>query len=268
MRVLRLTTSYNSLIKSAIIALLISYNGFSQNIKYYPEFNNYGSWSFDGSYYYQQKDKQTEIYGDYTYDAKYMNGFAFSLRKTFNKAGRFSYITGLTLNFNTVYKYDVFLPREDINSPIFNEDLKFTYTPMDKRMNFSVPVILQYKSQMSRKVYFNIQVGVDLLYMEAGGADRTLIINDIADNEIPRFYYESYSREDVKFYPNAVISSGFYFMFNKFMVQTNIVYQKALISQYKGFMYFDNLKPNGKTLIENEKSGDYLGISLQLFFSK
>ena len=251
------------------LLLILYFNiSFSQNTNYYPEFNNYGSWSFGGSYYYQQKDKKKFIYGDYTYDEKYMNGFAFSLRKTFNKEGRFSYVTGLTLNFNTVYKFGVFLSKEDINSPIFTEDFKATYTPMDKRMNFSIPLLLQYKSQLSRKVYFNMQAGIDLLYMEAGGADRTLIINDIAENEVPRFYYESYSKQNVKLYPNAVVSPGFYFMFESFMIQTNLVYQKALISQYEGFMYFDNLKPNGKTLIENKRSGDYLGISLQLFLSQ
>ena len=252
----------------SLLLIFLSTISFSQNIKYYPEFNNYGSWSYGVSYYYQQKDSKTPIYGDYDYDEKYMNGFAFSIRKKFNKAGRFSYITGITLNFNTVYKFSVSLPKEDINSPVFTEDFNANYTPMDKRMNFSLPIFLQYKSQMSRKVYFNIQAGIDLLYMEAGGADRTLIINDLDDNEIPRFYYESYSKNNISLYPNAVLSPGFYFMFNKFMVQTNIVYQKALISQYEGFIFFDNLKPDGKTFIENKRSGDYLGISLQLFLSK
>ncbi|WCM41245.1 hypothetical protein MG290_09775 [Flavobacterium sp. CBA20B-1] len=237
-------------------------------MKYYPEFNNYGSWSFGGSYYFQQKDKKTAIYGDYDYDEKPMNGFAFSVRKTFNKAGRFSYITGITLNFNTVYKFSVELPQEDINSTVFTEDFKATYTPMDKRMNFSIPFLVQYKTPISRKVFFNVQTGIDLLYMQSGGADRTLIINDINNNEIPRFYYESYSKSDIGLYQNAVVSPGFYFMFESFMIQTNLVYQKTLISHYEGFMYFDNLKPNGKTLIENKRSGDYLGISLQLFLSK
>lgn len=80
---------------------------YSQNTKYYPEFNNYGSWSIGGSYYFFQKESINKLAGIYQHKPSYSNGYSYRLRKMFNKNGRFSYIIGLTLNNNNLYKLNI-----------------------------------------------------------------------------------------------------------------------------------------------------------------
>lgn len=254
--------------KSAIITLfLVSIHSYSQNHKSFQEFDRYKSWSFGSSYYLFGKEQVKSIYGSYTYVPLNSNGYSFSIRKIFNRTGKFSFITGLTLNYNNLYKFEYQLKQEDISSYGYTEDFDFKVSgTMTRRQNFSIPILLEYKSKINWDVFFNGQIGVETMYMDTGFTEYSSSFYTENTNGKTLIYYNLYNSSNSKLYPNLVLSPGFYFMFKDFMIQTNIVYSKSLKNQYVGSLSFKNLDVSENSLLEVKKSGDYIGLSLYLFF--
>lgn len=247
--------------------LLVCFNSLGQTYKYYPEFDRYGSWSFGGSYYFVKKESINRIYGDYTIDPLYPSGYSFSVRKTFNKSGQFSIVTGLTMYIYNEKKFKYRIKSEDIQSSGFTEDWEDIVSGnLTRRTNFSIPVLIQYKSKLADNIFFSGQAGIETMYKDDGISESLINFVDERGKRTPVMYYELENISRSNLYPNMVLSPGVYFMFKHFMLQTNLVYSKSLKNQYNGFLYFFNLDQSGNTLIKTKKTGDYLGLSVNIFF--
>jgi len=251
-----------------LFIIFLSTISFSQNIKYYPEFNNYGSWSIGGSYYFFQKESINKLSGVYHHKTLNSNGYSYTIRKMFNKNGRFSYITGLTLNNNNPYKFEYALKQYDINSLDRYEDFESIISGnLVRRINFSIPILLQYKIKLNNNLFMKFDTGIETMYMEKGYTD--YLSNFYDDEGIGKniIYYWFANDHKTPLYPSIIISPGLYIMTRYFMIQTSIVYNKSLKNQYKGEMHFMNLDISEDSVMETKRSGDYLGISLQLYLS-
>lgn len=251
------------------IFLNSTYTIYSQNTKYYPEFNNYGSWSIGGSYYFFQKETINKLAGVYQHKPLYSSGYLYTIRKMFNKTGRFSYITGLTLNNNNLYKFEYSLKQYDLNSLDYYEDFESIISGnLTRRINFSVPILVQYKFKINPNLFMKFDTGIETMYMAAGYSDYSSNFYDNEGNGKNLIYYWLENNHKTPLYPSIVFSPGIYIMTRYFMIQTSIVYNKSLKNQYKGEMRFMNLDISDDSVIETKKSGDYLGISLQIFLAK
>lgn len=253
-----------------LIIILLSNIFFSQNKKYYPEFNNYGSWSIGGAYYFFQKESIDKISGNYQHKPLYSNGYSYTIRKMFNKNGKFSYIAGLTLNNNNLYKFEYSLKQYDINSFDHYEDFVDPNVSgnLVRRINFSIPLLVQYKFKIKSNLFMKFDTGIETMYMQSGASEYSSKFHDKEGNGKNVVYYLLVNDHETPLYPSIIFSPGVYIMTRYFMIQTSIVYNKSLKNQYKGEMHIMNLDISDDSVIETKKSGDYLGISLQIFLAK
>jgi len=250
----------------SLLLIFLSTISFSQNTKYYPEFNNYGSWSIGGSYYFFQKESINKLSGINQHKPLYSNGYSYTIRKMFNKNGKFSYIIGLSLNNNNPYKFEYSLKQYDLNSLDRYEDFESIISGnLVRRINFSIPLLLQYKFKINPNLFMKFDTGIETIYMESGYSDYSSNFYDNEDNGKNIIYYWLENYHKTPLYPSVVFSPGVYIMTRYFIIQTSIVYNKSLKNQYNGEMNIMNLDISDDSVIETKKSGDYLGVSLQIF---
>jgi len=107
--------------------------------------------------------------------------------------------------------------------------------------------------------------GIETIYMESGYSDYSSNFYDNEDNGKNIIYYWLENYHKTPLYPSVVFSPGVYIMTRYFIIQTSIVYNKSLKNQYNGEMNIMNLDISDDSVIETKKSGDYLGVSLQIF---
>jgi hypothetical protein len=124
---------------------------------------------------------------------------------------------------------------------------------------------------MAEKVYFNLETGFQFLIMQKGAFETGLLLSDLEiseTREVFGMYGENQGADDFFPYPNFVISPGFYFTLNKMLIQTNFVYQKSLVTLYKGEYLFDNLNQSPRSRGDYKLSGDYIGLSFNIHMLK
>jgi len=250
---------------SLILIFVFILGSFAQddlnNFNFFSEYRNYG---FFVTPIFFKKASITRDFGNTTLENKSIFAVQFGVKKHFYKEQEWSIITGLNFTPLPFYNLSFKLDNEDV---IFDEDELFA----DKSFGhfyISIPIQIEHKMQLSNKVFFNSNLGLNISYLSHGGVALTLAMTD-EDNNITREVFglrESTQNNEIQ--ASATISAGLYFPLKYFLLQTNIVYNKTFQDVLEGEYRFGNLLISDPTQGNYKASGDFIGLSTTIYFKK
>lgn len=258
---------------SKLLALFIfSFSTISaQNKNIYPAFKKYMSWGLYVSPQIYKKAETTQKQGTLNIENLPMQTWGFGFTKLIHPENKFAFKTGFYIQVTPLYNYNINIKKEDLFGAYTKEDFTHKMNASFYRPIITIPAFVQFKKQMAEKIYFNLETGFQFLIMQKGSFETSLLLTDpeISESrEVFGMYGENQGADDFFPYPNFIISPGFYFTLNKMLIQTNFVYQKSLITLYKGEYLFDNLTESPRSRGDYKLSGDYIGLSFNIHVLK
>lgn len=208
-------------------------------------FNSYSNFGFSISPRVQFQSKSNNTLGSNPF--VHNNSFAggVGIHYIFKPENTWSYRIGLNYNYATESNFNL---KDDPR----NISFKSTFNAV------SVPLEIEYKKQISKNFIWSVKTGVNIAFIQ--DFDTAVI-----DYEGFNLSYEPNSN---LIYPNFIISTGTYFVFKPFILQTNIIFQKGIPTLNSG--EYNVL--NAQNLIESsgtyDMTGDYLGLEFIINFKK
>ena len=209
------------------------------------------------------KAKATSEFG--SIDFPQHNGFGggFGLDYVIRPAHRWSFRTGAHLNLLLFSKFSISIDKADLPSDFsINEKIQ-TNSPLI----FSIPAEVEYKYFLKDKVFLSLRGGLNFMFLQEGSFGISYSTQTEDNLNVTFFELEATSPER-KIYPNLKFSPGLYFIYDTFMLQTSLVYQKNILNVLEGNYQFFNLEqsePSGGTY---KVSGDYIGLEFVFFLKK
>ncbi len=119
----------------------------------------------------------------------------------------------------------------------------------------SIPIEVEYKKTISKNLIWSTKTGVNITFMDR------LDSTNIGVEELTLVYQP---QSDL-IYPNFIFSTGTYFIFKPFLLQTNFIFQKNIPSLLKG-QY--SIETPGNSVQRNgsyKTPGDYMGVEFIVF---
>ncbi len=230
----------------------------------FPDFNEYKKWGYHIGFMIYDATKNVNPTGPYLLYHDSQKGFSVGFTKHFRADHKISYKTGVYFQSTPVYKTSITLRDEDV---FFQEQTPYDFTL--SRFNFHIPLLVQFKKQLDRNLYFNIETGLMLAIIQPGRADGGILsfVTSLEDKrEVFGIRAETITSSWVL--PNVIISPGFYYRTNAAMYQLNFIYQNSVIRYYEGAYVVDNLAVSARSEGKTTLSGDYMGISFNVHLRK
>lgn len=196
-----------------------------------------------------------------------MNTMGFGLTKLIKIENKISFKTGIYIEVTPLYKYKFTLQKKDLFGR-FEEDYQHFWNASFYRPVVTIPAFVQFKKQLDHKIYFNLETGFQFVLMQKGSFSTGLNLIDLESSEAREVFGLYGNNPKTNIYPNLILSPGFYFTLDKYLIQTNFIYQKSLLAYYKGEYLFDNLTESPRSRGDYKLQGDYIGLSFNVHFLK
>jgi len=186
----------------------------------------------------------------------------FALRYHFNHAKALSFNTGLIYTWIPRIKYTFNLREDDV----FKKEDSYFENNLYSDSYFLIPLNFEYKLRVDKNLYLNVNWGITGA-MRGGfsATDVKKISVDFQEEAIQIFKFNYRSND---FYFNAKISTGLYIVFDKFMLRTNVLYNKSFNDIMTGEYAFGGLRISPPEKGKFSFSGDYFGISTTVYFKR
>lgn len=227
-------------------------------------FKEYKQWGLSLSPRLYAKAKTKVTNGIYDIDTKNSFGLGVGLDYVFYPSKRWSFRTGARINFFSPENFNVSIPSEELtpfsNQPI-NQDFR------DFSILFSAPIEVEWKHALSNKRFFSVRTGLEFFIYETFEASSGLLVDPNNANSNEMFFILNKSSKN-SIHPYFKFSPSVYFIFNPFMLQTSVVYQKNLNTLEEGVFRFSNLAETNSGSGTYEVSGDFVGLELTFFLKK
>ena len=232
------------------------------------EFWDYSGWGFFVTPVIYQKSIANNRIGatQITGEPKY--SFQLGAKRYFSRTFKWSFNTGVILNW---------IPSPDLSYDITSEiPEEYSYSPNENRYDglvgvyVTVPLNMEYKQRLARNIYINFSTGLNIgLGSGVYASYNDAVLKEEQDENRKVDVFEM----NVSSYDNGVIltgtlSAGFYFTFQKFMLQTNVIYNKNFKNLWQGEYSFSSLLNLGRTVGTYKQSGDYFGFSTTVFLKR
>ena len=249
----------------SFLLTIISVNSFAQ--EEYPIFNEYRNYGFYATPILFKKAEISRKYGDRIFGTRSNYAVQFGIKKHFNKEKEWSIITGVNFTPLPFYKFSFELKNEDMPHNDYNESLFVSDSSIG---SFYASFISQaeHKIQLSKNIYLNTNLGLNISYLFSGSVLYTVSIED-EDNNLDREVFALYAHTpNSELQVSAIFGLGLYFPLKYFLLQTNIVYNKSFANVLEGEYQFGNLLVSEPTRGDYKVSGDFIGLSATFYFKK
>ncbi len=252
---------------SVRLIFFLNFTIYSQNSNF-KIFENYRDYGFGVSFAQFKKASITINQGNYILNNYADTNFNYSIKKYFKKENEWSYFTGLSYNKTPAFNFDFTFKEEDIQG-VDDPYIGF-FGPKEVYKYFSTMIGVENKLQLTKNIFFNANLSLNLSYIQNGSESLILSISDeseeiIRDVEVFGVLVDT---QDNEIQGSAKISAGVYIPLKFFMLQANICYNKNFQNIFKGVYVFDNLLVSERTKGDYKVSGNYLGISISVFFKR
>ena len=241
----------------------------------YPEFKNYSSWGLYFSPVVYRKATTTRYYGDYELTNRNSFKMGFGFEKLIHPERKWAYKVGFHFASTPLWNMEYGIKGKDIYASYqpFLENREYKSMPANSagvvnRYVITIPLLVQFKKQMTANLYFNLETGFHVALMQKGEfSSSASYSND--DNTESREMFAMYAENpNTTVYPNIIISPGFYYTFHGFLLQANFIYQNSIPNYYKGEYQFGNLLESGPTRGSYKLSGDFIGLAFAVHLKK
>ena len=194
-----------------------------------------------------------------------MSSFQLGVKYHFLKDKQWGFNTGISMTLMSQGNFSFSLKEEDVyaNYEGFEGSAK-EYGDM----YISIPLNVEFKKRIKQKVYFNFNTGINIYFLRRGGVEfiHVLVSEELQEKREGFALYENTQHNQLQV--SAIFSTGLYFTLNKFMLQTNIIYNKTFQNLLEGEYQFGNLFVSEPTRGDYIISGDFIGLSTTVYFKK
>lgn len=230
----------------------------------FPEFASYKTfgWNFSPLLY-RAANFDTTI-GTIQIEGKATPSITFGFTKVIHPEREFNFRYGLLFNLLPLEHYTINIGDGEV--PGFTGDAT-TFKTYGTFL-FSIPLQIELKKQLERNLYFSMMAGVNITLLRPGSvtSSKSYYIEEL-DQIRQVFALQALTRE-TSIYPNLILSPGLYYLTNRILIQTSIIYQKAIPNYFTGEYLQDNLEISERAEGQYSLSGDYIGLSFNFFFKK
>ncbi|MBA3986300.1 MAG: hypothetical protein H0X63_06975 [Flavobacteriales bacterium] len=254
-------------IGAAFIAALFFFTTYSQNNPKteFEVFKDYKRLGYTVRPVFYSKATINRKFGDYELINKKTFNFNFGFDYLIHPERKWAFKSGLHLDIVPLYNIEFDIKEGDIWSGYegYQEDSNIY------KLNFAIPLLVQFKKQMAYNLFFNLEMGFHFMIMQQGGFDVTyLFSNEELSESREIFAMYGNATNPTSIYPNLILSPGFYFTFPGILLQTNVIFQKPIVPFFKGEYQFGNLLESGPTRGDYKNSGEYLGLLFTVHLKK
>ncbi|HHC79493.1 MAG TPA: hypothetical protein ENK46_06395 [Flavobacteriia bacterium] len=228
-------------------------------------FNRYSKWGFSLTPILYNKASITRNFGNITLVNKSMPSFQFGIKRRFYGDKQWSFNIGANLTLIPLSNLSFKLKKEDVfNSFNGFEDSFKEYN----NLYLSIPLNFEFKRQLTLKTYFNFNTGINIYYLTRSDYQLSVVLSSEELNEDREIFALFVETQEKQFQASINLSVGIYFIFKKYMLQTNIVYNKTFKNLLVGEYQFGNLLVSEPTRGNYIVSGDFIGLSTTIYFKK
>ncbi|MGB4655612.1 MAG: hypothetical protein ACOXZ9_01955 [Bacteroidales bacterium] len=232
----------------------------AQSIADYSGLEKYSKWSvFAGPVMYN-KASITPQYGEYTFENLPIYGFNAGFEYDFYPASKWSFVTGLYVAMEPIYKLRFTLKEEDICANLkgdYTVKVEPAYAPI---MSFSLPLLVRYNIQVGEKSYLFFSTGLKAMAFPNGEAEYTYFIRCSETTESKQVFGLRILSPDNTFQGSFVFKTGFSYAMDKALLKANLVYVMNFQNTMSGEYQFVNLLTSPDTRGYYDLSGNYLGL--------
>ncbi|MCF6214473.1 MAG: hypothetical protein L3J45_10670 [Flavobacteriaceae bacterium] len=250
------TNNLKTAISLLLIVVFYSPNLRAQSAK--ELFNNYHKWGITGqNNIFSAADVTPTNNSNFNYNILKSKRFAFGFEYNFYQYKNWNFKTGVQLQWFGNAE-NLFISQKET---VLSFDIN-SWSRITDDLIVYLPVTAEYVFLKKGNVNFSLGAGLALSYYREtiGGSFFNI------DNQ-PIFNADT-NNNSKPFYTSGHIEASIYFKRKRFMLQTSIIYNKSYKTYRAGLYEFSNLQvsPNTKGLII--QSGDYIGVSLTIYFKK
>ena len=227
-------------------------------------FSDYGKWGYSITPLLYNKASITRNFGNTILHNKSIPSFQIGAIRHFYRDKSWSFNTGVNLTLLPFNNLFFTLKKEDVYDGLDGEEFFKEYG----YLYFSIPLNLEFKKQLSKTIFYNASLGINIYYLTDSRQEFNFFLanEDLAEErEVFALFQET---QDNKIQASMVIGTGFYFMFKRFMLQTNIIYNKNFQNLWEGEYQFGNFFVSEPTRGNYRVSGDFIGLSTTVYFKK
>lgn len=193
--------------------------------------------------------------------ANHIPSIQLAFRYHFNHAKAFSINTGLIFTWTPLTKYSFTLKQEDV----YREEDRFYESNGFTDSYFLIPLNLEYKLRVGKNLYLNVNGGV-ITAIRDGGFSASGYHPVFVDFQEDSFQVFKLNYKSTDFQVSSQVSTGLYIVLDKFMLRTNLLYNKSFKDTQKGGYSFRGLRTSLGQTGSISLSGDYFGISTTIYF--
>ena len=253
-------------ISTVILFLVLSFVAYTQEnkepiIDEYDVFYDYTHWGFSVMPILYESPKFTPNSVAKIQADSYVPSVQLAFRFHFNHAKAFSFNTGLIFTWIPLVQYSFTLKEEDV----FVNDDRFFNSDGFSDSYVLIPLNLEYKLRAGKNLYLNLNSGVSF---SVRGGFTAHDEHGIRIGQESLFKPFNFNYRSSNFYFNAQVSTGLYIIFDKFMLRTNVLYNKSFQDIQKGEYEFSGLRVSSSETGSFSFSGDYFGISTTVYFKR
>ncbi len=221
-------------------------------------FNNYHKWGITVQYNtFSAADVTPTNNDNLNYSVLKSKLYAFGFEYNFYQYNNWNFKTGVQLQwFGDADK--LFISQKET---VLNFDID-EWSRSNHDLIVYLPITTEYIFLKKGAVNFSLGGGLALSYYRETNSGRFFDIDNT-----PIFNADTNNSRN-PFYISGHIEASVYFKRKSFLLQTSIIYNKSYKSYRTGLYEFSNLQmsPNTKGLII--QSGDFIGVSLSVYFKK
>jgi len=253
---------------SILLIIVYSFSSKAQNNNSYEfeVFNEYSEWGYLLTPILYNKASITKDFGKTILENNATLSFQIGTNYHFWRAKQWSLNTGINLNLLPAQNASFSLKKEDVYDSFngFQEKVK-SYG----HLNLSFPINAEFKTPISNNKFFNINTGVSFYYMLTRRRNESIIrLVNTEINETREVFGIYQVTQDNKLQISAIFSAGLYIALKNYMIRTNLVYNKSFQNLWEGEYQFGNLLVSEPTRGNYTVSGDFIGLSITVYFKK
>lgn len=206
-------------------------------------------------------------YGDYTFKNKPMWGYNVGIEYDFFPARKWSFITGLMLGFEPVYRIEFTIKHEDTYPEYYTEDwtdAAYAYA----NPSFSTPLLVRLNLQADDRIFIYFTTGLKVMYFPPGEASFSIIFHNENDTEAKEVFGLRLFSPDNSFQGSFVIGSGISLALKRILLKTTFIYVMNFQNIIEGEYQFGNLEVSAPARGDYELSGNYIGLLFSASLSK
>jgi hypothetical protein len=230
----------------------------------FPEFLEYKKMGYSIAPVTTRPAQFNPTIGDIKVTGSWTPSLSFGLNWTAHADREVSFRYGLHFNILPIYDFKYELPDGDLpnSTNFFSNDRNWG------PLYISVPLQVELKKQLGPRLYASAMGGVNIAWIPEGSVEvgASVLVEEL--NEVREFFELRSQTREFPLYPNLRLSLGLYFMWDKLLLQTNVVYQKSIPNYFTGEYLFDNLEISDRTEGTYSYSGDYIGLEFVFFLKK